>query len=353
MASVRLRSHIYHIEYMDPVEKRKKSITTGLTESRANEIQAKKEAKKLQEEIYLHYKKLKAIGIETITIDDAFQHFLRNNQGKDYKTIRDYHRFYNKFIETFHPDIQCSSLTKSNIEDWFNTIKKLPYAKNTIHGYGKQCIHFMNFCFEYNYTPMFKVNREVKTRAEIKEKIVFTDEDFLKIILGLNKKNTNFKAAILLHALSGLRPSDILNIKVEGLNVEQRTIYFYSPKAKKYREIPFHRSLTNVLRKRVEEIKEGYLIRYAKTEGEGKAFSDYLNKLKLDGKSYTLRTFRKTFITWCRTKYHQDASVVRELVGQKHSNVADKYYNEIGIRAMQEVLNNFKTPRIKTPKRVK
>ena len=70
----------------------------------------------------------------------------------------------------------------------------------------------MNFLFEYNYTPMFKINREVKTKPEVKEKIIFTDEDLSEVLNGLKGKNSNFQTTIFLLAYTGLRPSDILNI---------------------------------------------------------------------------------------------------------------------------------------------
>ena len=144
MASVRLRGEYYHIQWYDPFEEKIKSKSTGLTAGRANKLRAKRYADKLQQELTMQSKKLKEIGIERISIADAHEHFLRNNQGKDHKTIRDYHRFYGKFTETFDPSSSCSSITKIKVEDWLNEIKKLPYAKNTIHGYGKQCLSLIH-----------------------------------------------------------------------------------------------------------------------------------------------------------------------------------------------------------------
>ena len=84
------------------------------------------------------------------------------------------------------------------MENWLNEIKLLPLAKNTIHGYGKQLIQFSNFLFEYSYTPMFKINREVRTRPEIKEKIIFDDTAINKIFENLYEKNINFRLTIFL-----------------------------------------------------------------------------------------------------------------------------------------------------------
>ena len=112
-------------------------------------------------------------------------------------------------------------------------IKKLNFAQNTIHGYGKQLTHFLNFLFEYSYTQMFKINREVKTRAEVKEKIIFTEADFSKIMKNLKKKNSNFVTTINLLAYTGLRPSDLMTINAEDIDLQNRIMKYYSPKTKK------------------------------------------------------------------------------------------------------------------------
>ena len=247
MATVRNRNGILHIEWYDPSEKRNASKTTGLQATESNLKKAGKYAKQLQEAIDQEYKKQKLIGIKRVTLKEAFDHFKRNNQDKHPKTIADYDRFYKKFTETFDEGLACSNINKLNVEDWLLQIKKFKLAQNTIHGYGKQLNHFLNFLFEYNYTPTFKINREVKTRAKVKEKIVFSDVALDKIVKGLGVKNTNFVTTILLLLYTGLRSSDILSIEVENIDLENRILRYYSPKRKKFREIAFHKKLVPVL----------------------------------------------------------------------------------------------------------
>ncbi|MCP5061366.1 MAG: hypothetical protein GY936_02760 [Ignavibacteriae bacterium] len=70
----------------------------------------------------------------------------------------------------------------------------------------------------------------------------------------------------------------------------------------------------------------------------------FMKKINLDHKGYTARTFRKTFITLCRSRYNIDASIVRELVGHEHGNTQDRYYNEIEIKQLTQELKKFKRP---------
>ncbi len=344
MAIVRKRGDTLHIQWYDPKTKKTQIKSTNMKATLFNQRKAEKYANMLQEEITIKLNKRKNLGADEITIEEAFNHFLRNNQFKHKNTIKDYHRFYKKFTETFDPDFSCSEINKLNAEDWILEIKKLPLAQNSIHGYGKQFTHFLNFLFEYSYTEMFKINREVRTRAEVKEKIVFTDLDISKIFNGLGIKSSNFKMLIHLLFYTGLRSSDILNINRERIDIEHSMLNYYSPKRKKYREVPFHLELLPILEARIKETSGKSLLEYKNSENIGQAISRYLKQIGLDGKEYSARTFRKTFITLCRSRYNMDASVVRELVGHEQGNTTDRYYNQINISVLKSELAKFRKP---------
>lgn len=343
MATVRKRGDILYIQWYDPLSKKVHTKSTSLIANETNLIKAKKYAKQLQEELTRKSQKLKQIGVNHSTLEQAFEHFLRNNQNKHPKTIKDYNRFFNKFTEKFDKEIACSSITKLQVEDWLNEIKLLPLSQNTIHGYGKQLMHFLNFLFEYSYTPMFKINREVKTKPEVKEKIIFSDKDIIKIFDNLDEKNSNFTTTVYLLFYTGLRSSDIMTITKNNVDLENRVINYYSPKRKKYREIAFHEDLVLIIKKRVLEVEGNQLLNYSRVENLGRAITRFIESLDLR-KEYTARTFRKTFITLCRSRYDMDASIVRELVGHEHTNTTDRYYNQISISKMKKELLKFKRP---------
>ena len=55
----------------------------------------------------------------------------------------------------------------------------------------------------------------------------------------------------------------------------------------------------------------------------------------------------RRFITLCRNRFSIDASIVRQLVGHKHQNTTDRYYNEIDMKTMRDALDKFKRPVVK------
>lgn len=345
MASVYSRRGILYLTWWDNFDKKHKSRTFGLNESSVNREITKQFAKKFQTELDNKKKQLRSgLLINEPTIEEAYKHFKKNNSNKNIKTILDYDRFYKKFIEFFPCNSLCSEITKLKVEDWLAEVNKLNLSQNSKYGYYKQLHHFLNFLFEYNYTQMFIINRDIKPKAEIKEKIVFSDADVIRIFENLPTKKNNFILTVYLLFYTGLRSSDILTIEVEKLDLNNNLLRYYSPKRKAYREIPFHSALLPVLENAALRIKSGKILNYKNVENINRAVTRYFTTIGIGNKKYSARTFRKTFITLCRTKYDMDATVVKELVGHEHRNTRDRYYNYISFDKMKKELEKFEMP---------
>ena len=196
---------------------------------------------------------------------------------------------------------------------------------------------------------MFKINKDVKTKPEVKEKIVFSDEDIIKMFDNLSSKNDNLKMLVYLLFYTGLRSSDILTIKAEKVNLELQELCYYSPKRKKYRDIAFHSDLIPILEQIISNEKlmektEGRLLNFNNVEHLNRALTRYFSDLEIRSKGYTARTFRKTFITLARSRYNMDATIVKELVDHELTNTTDRYYNSVTMDAMRSELAKFKRP---------
>lgn len=344
MAIVRTIGKKLYVQYYDPLKKKVDTQSTGYEATARNKKTCQKIANELQRKISEKYEKIKKSGFSRVTLEEAYLHFLRNNYNKHPKTKKDYHRFYTKFTEHFDTNMPCAVINKMNVEGWLIEIQRLPLSKNSIHCYGKQLNHFLNFLFEYNYTPMFKINKQVKTRPEIKEKIVFSDENIETIFMSLERKNFNFRLAVNMLFYTGLRSSDLLSITSDSIDLKDRSIKYYSPKRKKYREIAFHDDLLPLLKEALSSNATGPLIRYKSLEILSRSVYRFFKKIKIYKTGFSVRTFRKTFITLCRSRYSMDASIVRELVGHEHGNTTDKYYNSITVMNMREELRKFRNP---------
>jgi integrase len=344
MAWVRNRKNKLYISYYDSTNGKQKGIATGLDNSPENLERATEAANKLQDKLDGEKKKKERLRVVKKTLRDAIDHFIENNQYKNPKTIWEYNWFFKEFIKDFNEEMSCSNINKLEIERWLNKIKRYEYKKNTIHTLGKQCRHFLNFLFEYDYCPVFKINREVMTKPEIGQKIVFAKDDIFTIFDEVEKVNEGLKVLIYLAFYTGLRPSDLFDIHIEDINLIERSLKYYSLKRTKFRCIAIHEDLIPIIQSYITNRKVGRLLQWSQYNYLGKAITRLFKKLKFDEKGYSARTFRKTFITLARSDYNMDATIVRELVGHEHRNTADKYYYDISLEKMKKELKKFKRP---------
>lgn len=340
MATVYKKNNKIYISFYDPSIGRGRDRSTGLEYNRENLKLAKQIADQLQSAITKQSEQFKSLGIERVTIDTAFQHFKNINADKNLKTIKEYDWFYKRFTEKFSIESSCTIITKLSTESWLADIRKLSYQKNTLYSYCKVLKKFLGFLFEYNYTPVFKINKDMLIKPEVKQIITFSNEDMKKYFNNMQNKNPNFQTTMYLLFYTGLRPSDIYNLKVEDINLENNTFQYYSEKSKEYFSVPIHKDLIPILKTRISQVEMGNLINYETINNIGKAFRRYLSQIKLKGKGYNLRTFRKTFITLAHSN-GMDLATVSKLVGHKQITTTAKFYNKLSITKQSNELNKL------------
>lgn len=66
---------------------------------------------------------------------------------------------------------------------------------------------------------MFKIKNAVKTKPEIKENIIFTDEDIVNIFSNLNLVKSNLLTTIYLLFYTGLRSTDMMTLQVGKIDI--------------------------------------------------------------------------------------------------------------------------------------
>jgi len=342
MASVYRKGNMIYISWYDPFECRTKNRSTKMRYSKENLKKANLIAEELQKQIDAKAEEFNRLGIKHGSIASAMEHFMRINGNKHKKTIEEYKLFFKKFTQTFSPNDPVTTINKSSCEEWLISLREYDYQQNTLYSYTKVLKKFLNFLFEYNYVPMFKLNSDVTYKPEVKEVEIFSQEDLQKLLDGLENKNSNFRTTIYLLLYTGLRPSDIYKVRGKDIDFTKKTLKYYSEKTKAYFEVPLHPDLVPILKERVKEVGEGgYLLEYETISNIGKAYRRYLKQIGLDGKNYTLRTFRKTFISLAYNS-GMDLAAVSRLVGHKKITTTQKYYTQFSLAKQSEELNKLK-----------
>ena len=341
MAIVIKKGKKLYVQWYDPVKKQTFSKSTGLNSNYENMKLAKQHAKDIQESISNEYKKIKGNRLRESTIQDAFNHFLNLNKGKKEKTIRDYNRFFEFFKRSFQSEEGVSVVNKISYESWLMNIKGLDLQPNSIHAIGKQGNHFVNFLFEYDYIDVFRVNRNVKTKPEVKEKIIFTEKELVKIYNNLPTKNENFTKLINILYYTGLRSKDILTIKRENIDTKLKIMTYYDNKRKIWRSVPYHNKLQKIFVEELKNAADGQILDYSSEDNITKAVKRYfVEGLKWENTPLSPRTFRKTFMSRLRMR-GVDTTLVQELVGHAHTSVIDIHYNAIDKKVLATSLNKY------------
>jgi len=340
MATIITRNKRLYIVYYDRIKKSTRQKALGLISSKENLKLAKLSAKDFQSEISEQYKKFHSTGVRIITLDVAFDHFKRLNADKHPNTKSEYDRFYGLFLEQYSKEMPCLNINKLDTERWLLDIKALKKKQNTKRNYYKVLKKFLNFLFEYNYCLPFKLNKEVVISSEIRPIEIFNEEDIIKIFKSLSTRSRNFQTLIHLLFYTGLRPSDVINIKAEDIDLKNKTLRYYSIKTDEHFIVPIHNDLVPLLEQRIAEVGDDALLDYSNATNMSKAFRRYLVDIDIKPKKYTLRTFRKSFISNAY-KSGIDLAMVSKLVGHKQITTTARYYNKIEIGQQHQSINKL------------
>lgn len=346
MASIYVKGNKLYMSWYDRLAGKRFNRSLELDNSPANRKKAEQFAKNFQRKLDEQYESYISLRIVKDTIEKAFEHFLRVNSNKSPKTIQDYIRFQKKFYEHFNPNDPCTFITKHSCEEFLIAIGKENYAPNTLYGFTKNLKKFLNFLFQYNYIPHFVLNSDLTYKPEVKPVLIFSEEDIELMINNLESKNSNFRTAFYLLLYTGLRPSDILDIKVDDIDLNKKLLRYYSPKVKEYNIVPIHDELLPILEQRISEVKQSRLLEYATVGEIGKAIRRFFEKLGLNKKGYNLRTFRKTYISLLYNS-GVDLATASRLVGHRKITTTQKYYTHYSISKLQTELQKLRLPKSK------
>jgi integrase/recombinase XerD len=344
MASLytRKNSQFIWLKYYDKIAKEPFRTSTKFPTTKEGWRKAKELVKEVNAGIVLGYKMSEsAVGPEKAkTIKEAYEHFKIHLSSRHKGTKNEYQRFYNRFIQFFPEALDCAKITKSEIGKFLIMINNLPkLQRNSKYVIYKNTKRFLNFLFDNDYLPFFKISKDFYIKPEIKDILVFTLADIKIILEALPAKNENFQIMIYLLLYTGLRPSDLINIRVEDIDFVDATLKYYSPKTDEHRVVPINQELIPLLKKRIDEVKIGRLLGYAQITNMGKAFQRFADDLKLNT-DYNLRTFRKTFISLAHGA-GMELATVSKLVGHKSILTTSKYYHKLSIARQNSEMNKL------------
>lgn len=250
------------------------------------------------------------------------------------RTIEVYTTCVTFFLKYIKNDI--SKITRDNIIDFIFHLQSKNKAPKTINLYKEAIKFFIKEVLKMNLDFDIKLSHEAK-----KLPIVLSNQDIIKIIEVTN--NLKHKLLLSLSYASGLRVSEIVNLKVGDINLDELTIHIKWAKWNKDRITVFSQKLKNDLWKNIlYKEKNDYLIESERwwklTERTAQIiFKNAMKKawIKKDASFHSLRHSFATHLLENGT----DIRYIQELLW--HSSIKT---TQIYTKVMNPNLKNIKSP---------
>lgn len=297
------------------------------------------------------------------------------------KTLNSYEStlmLFFKYLEEEYQIVDLQKVKKSHIEDYIDFTKnrgkysfvadertiKLNYpeyrkdfgkeiSSGTINNYIRNIKVFFNYCYDKKYiktNPVEKL-KFVKTKRKMKEEI--TDAEFKALIKAINTTiYSEYRDYTIIQLIfdTGMRLSETLNLKLEDIDLERRTILIPAEinKGRKDRYVFFSNTMANILRKWLQ-----YKDRYCDSDylfptkggtiisasNFGRNFRMYLKKAKIDKElsAHCLRNnFAKRFLL-----SGGDIFMLSKILGHSSVTVTEKAYLDVTMTDIRKSYQRF------------
>lgn len=297
-------------------------------------------------------KQLEEKEFKSIPINEAINIYIEQNQ--DYKrpeTIRYYKDHLKPFLR--YAEISNLSTTKEitneTIHKYTLYLKMQNNANTTINKRVESLIRMINYLDSINIIHKNNLTFR-KLECSEKEIQIISIETLIKILGIAKNKNTYTRLIILLLISTGIRRNELVNIKINNLDLPKNRIYLEFTKSKKSRYIYTTDEINNLIKELMSHNKNNiYLFEDTSGEQMKPARVTYViwyikNQLKLNKLHPHL--FRHSYATYL-LKNGASLEDVRKLLGHTTIKMTLRYLhlsNEDLQRANNEfnVLNNIK-----------
>lgn len=188
-----------------------------------------------------------------------------------------------------------------------------------------------------NYARTYKVPTEItKDAVTVKnEHKAFTDDE-MKYLFDHVSENPIFEM-VLYQCYSGWRPNELLNIKIDDINLEEGWIKGGSKtEAGKNRIVPIHSKIAPIINKYYDESKT-YLF---EKDGHLYPYKRFLKKYEALIPEHRPHDGRKQFVTMAKAA-HMDEYALKRIVGHTISDITEKVYTERPISWLKEEMEKI------------
>lgn len=274
-----------------------------------------------------YYKNEKDKNINKITLKNLFDKFIKFKNNKITKnTIRLYESSFKKIKK-----IENKNIDDINLIDLQKVIDPLSpaYRKNV----KTFLVILFNFAIKNDYLHENKAQFIEISKYKPKKKKVFTKDE---ISFVRTQKEDIYKIInILLY--TGLRISELINLKISDIDLKERIIYIKNSKTENgIRLIPIHENILKIIIDFIYKNKK-YLI---EKNSNKYSYSTLYCIFKRTFKNHTIHEIRHTFITNCK-ECDIDMYIIKLLCGHSSKDLTLDTYTHISEEKIKQEFKKF------------
>ena len=350
MASIFKKRGSYHVAYF--VHGKRKYLNTKLKDTKENRSKANKIKADIEREIEsiakssdMNFVNLVSAD-RNITLEEAVELCIKERiSGKSKNHLRNFGFAVIHLYTVTDRHTMLSDISSADIASFINYLKDRNLANATVHSYIRYAKILFNYLVEEDYIFKSPFRKKLIPKVTHHAVTIFEDDDLIEILAEAKKRDNHYYNCLVLLLMTGLRPVDLLNLKIQDFDFKRMKINVSVSKTGKAFSFPVYEKLHKFL---VEEMadefnKEGdaHLFPTFTVEVLGKRFRRIIKYLSLGKiRKYNLKTFRKTFAT--RMAESGMALLdVKNLLAHDTSKTTEKFYADVSTENLRKRINGL------------
>lgn len=279
-------------------------------------------------------------------LEDFIKHLEITDKSE--QTITGYKKelnYFNNFlVNKYNCPIYLSDISLEDIEDY------LQYKKINNHAAcsRNRALYILRSFYKYsikrNLCKSNLANLIEPVKVKQKERNFLTEEEFQRLITAIDKPV--IKTLVQTMYYTGGRISEIINLKIKDVDLENKIIYIIDGKGGKDRKIPINNKLLKILKNYKNNIRvvDKYSNNFFANKRSGLVSSSYVNKIIKEAsitsninKKISAHTLRHSFGTNLLNKGASLVSI-QKLLGHSNLSVTSIYLHQ-DINTLDNTIN--------------
>ncbi len=350
MASLYKKRGFYHIDYW--VGSKRKSLNTQLKVTVRNLQKAENIKADIEKEVEIKKIEIKERSYEQSAdiVEESKQQLSLNELIEKYriklsvrsKSHQEVFEFaMTRLLDIVPGDFTPKEITPEHIIRYIKLIMNI-VSNATLITYLNYLKAFFNYLVEEGYILKSPIRKKDLPKRARKTITTFQKEMLDRILEESLRRDVTFYCILKMLGFMGIRPIDLMSMKVGDLDFENKFIIIRMSKVSKEIKYPMYDELYTFM---IEEMKniisknpEDYLFPGYSVPRVGRKFRRIKVKLGiLEKNKYTLKTFRKTFATlYAKTLHIQD---VAYLLGHDDIETTKEFYADVITEDLRNKMN--------------